>query len=258
MAALADLFRQRAGSPADGWSALFVDTDERRAIADAVADLVGDIDEGRNEGADYLSVLRDIHLRERPRRYLEIGVNTGASLALAADCDVAVGVDPAPALTGDRCRTKPFVLHRMTSDAFFLSSFSGGEKLAFDLSFVDGLHIFEFALRDFIGVEALSSASGTICLHDVRPDHVVQASRVRLTQYWAGDVWRVILALQTFRPDLSIEILRAPPTGLAVVRNLDPGNRVLVENYADVVAYGRSVPAGSGIARCIGSVRHPR
>jgi hypothetical protein len=243
---LAGFFAEQEGTPTDGWSALFVESEERKAIANAVADLVGETAEAPNDGADYLSVLRHLHEQEKPRRYLEIGVNTGQSLELAAQCELAVGIDPAPALPDRRCSANPFVVHRTTSDAFFAESFSRRENVEFDLSFIDGLHIFEFALRDFIGAEALSSASGTICLHDVRPNNLVEASRFRLSQYWTGDVWRVILVLQKFRPDLSIEILRAPPTGLAVVRNADPGNRTLVQKYKDAVAYGRSVSAVRG------------
>jgi hypothetical protein len=247
-ATLAGFFAEQAGTPARGWSALLVDNEERQTIADSVTDLLDDPAGLPNEGADYLSVLRHLHEHERPRRYLEIGVNTGASFALAAGCELAVGIDPAPALPDRRCSEAPFVVHEMTSDAFFTETFSRTVKMEFDLSFIDGLHIFEFALRDFIGAEALSCASGTICLHDVRPNRLLEASRFRLSRYWAGDVWRVILALQKFRPDLSVEILRAPPTGLAIVRNLDPGNRRLVKEYRDVVAYARSVSAARGAA----------
>jgi hypothetical protein len=37
--------------------------------------------------------------------------------------------------------------------------------------------------------------------------------------------------LKKYRPDLSVRTLGAPPTGLALVRNLDPGSRFLLEHY---------------------------
>ena len=43
----------------------------------------------------------------------------------------------------------------------------GGKTL--DLAFIDGMHHFEFALRDFINVEKYCSADSIILIHDVYP-----------------------------------------------------------------------------------------
>ena len=48
-------------------------------------------------------------------------------------------------------------------------------------------------------------------------------------------MWRVIPALKKYRPDLRIHTIAAFPTGLCVVRGLDPASRVIAENY-DAIA----------------------
>jgi hypothetical protein len=40
-------------------------------------------------------------------------------------------------------------------------------------------------------------------------------------------VWKLVVCLKRFRPDLDIHTIGCAPTGLAVIRNLDPASRVL-------------------------------
>ena len=46
---------------------------------------------------------------------------------------------------------------------------ASGDVDAVDLVFIDGLHLFEFALRDFFNAEAWCSRTSTIVLHDCVP-----------------------------------------------------------------------------------------
>src|SRR2546422_11081111 len=46
----------------------------------------------------------------------------------------------------------------------------------------------------------------------------------------------VILILRKYRPDLSVKVIGTAPTGLGVVRGLDPGSSVLREKYDAIVA----------------------
>ncbi|MEL6211533.1 MAG: hypothetical protein AAFR44_15405, partial [Pseudomonadota bacterium] len=72
--------------------------------------------QGVEEAAlDYIEGLRRVHRVLDPSLYFEIGVDTGASLRLAA-CR-SVGVDPAFQITSNL--TQPTRLFRQTSDAFF-------------------------------------------------------------------------------------------------------------------------------------------
>jgi hypothetical protein len=52
---------------------------------------------------------------------------------------------------------------------------------------------------------------------------------------WTGDVWKTLLILQRYRPDLQIEVASAAPTGLVVIRNLNPRSTVLSKKYDALV-----------------------
>jgi hypothetical protein len=174
---------------------------------------------------EYLEFLAGLHEAVRPRAYLEIGLRHGDSLALA-DCP-ALGVDPAFNLKvelGDNVD-----LLRETSDEFFARAKPlkplGGRRP--DLSFIDGMHLAEFALRDFIGVERLSPWTGVIVFDDILPRTVEEAARDRRTRAWTGDVYKVLGILARHRPDLICLRVGTQPTGLLLVLGLDPANRAL-------------------------------
>ena len=65
-----------------------------------------------------------------------------------------------------------------------------------DLTFIDGLHLFEVALRDFMNAERMSSPSSVVILDDVFPRSIAEASRERHTLFWAGDTYKVMLTLE--------------------------------------------------------------
>jgi len=185
-------------------------------------------------GMDFLAWLGWFHDHVSPRLYLEIGVDVGRTLSLASPPTVSIGVDPAcpehpPAF---RASTRLF---RMTSDDFFASS-EATALAPFDLAFIDGLHLFEQALRDFGNVERRSRRSSVVLMHDCLPLDAATSSRRRRTGFWSGDVWKVIPALRQWRPDLSVSVLPAFPTGLAVVTGLDPSSRVIEERFEEIVA----------------------
>ena len=106
----------------------------------------------------YLDFLRGLHERLAPRTYLEIGVAQGHSLALSR-CR-SVGIDPAFAV--DQELLAPTSLLRRTSDAYFAGLERAGERpfdrLPIDLAYIDGMHHFEYAVRDFISIERYSHA----------------------------------------------------------------------------------------------------
>ena len=187
-------------------------------------------------GERYALLLRRIHEYCRPRTYVEIGVFEGESLRLAAPETRAIGIDPEP---------KPGVvpgphqsLFRETSDAYFASHDLRAELggLPLDFAFIDGMHRFEFVLRDFINLERHCAPGSIICVHDTYPISRELADRERREHTWTGDVWRAVLALKQYRPDLAIDTVAAPPSGLTIVRNLDPGSRVLPERLDSICA----------------------
>jgi hypothetical protein len=187
-------------------------------------------------GEYYLDVLRRIHELLRPRTYVEIGVEKGATLRLALPETKAIGIDPQPQM--DAALPAHIRVFRETSDEFFarhdLVRELGGAQV--ELAFIDGMHHFEFALRDFIHLERYCMPGAAILLHDCYPLDAATSARERRTLFWSGDVWRAAVALRETRPDLAIHTLASPPTGLLVVRNLDPGSTLLEERYDELAA----------------------
>ncbi len=181
----------------------------------------------------YLDFLADAHRRLQPHAYLEIGVRNGDSLALA-DCP-SVAIDPAFLVHAEL--SQPVSLFRTISDEYFTRpeplAPTGGRP--FELSFIDGLHLFEFALRDFIAAEQHSAAKGVIVLDDVLPRTVDEAARQRHTVAWTGDVFWVLEVLARYRPELIVVPVDTTPTGLLMVVGLDPESTALIDNYDDIM-----------------------
>lgn len=182
-------------------------------------------------GAYYVAVLDCIFQQLRPRTYVEIGVFQGRSLAMAKPPTLAIGIDPEPRLLQPAAENQR--IFAKTSDAFFaehdLRAEFGG--LPVDLAFIDGMHHFEFAMRDFANLERACTRESTILLHDCYPRDRETADRTRVQAFWSGDIWRLIVLLKKYRPDLEIHTIGTPPTGLGIVRNLNPDSRFLQENH---------------------------
>lgn len=185
---------------------------------------------------DKHELLRELHEVIKPRKYLEIGVQTGKSFLLA-ECE-AIGIDPMPR-PNIKLRDN-HVLLRMTSDEFF--SRHAGHYLPDppDLVFIDGMHLFEFALRDFMNVERYSSKDTVIVIDDIFPGHPAQAERERRTRAWTGDVWKLAVILEKFRPDLVMHKIDVFPTGLLIIQSLCPGSKVLEGYYTKLTDEWRS------------------
>jgi predicted O-methyltransferase YrrM len=200
----------------------------------------------KHAGMNYFKLLRRLHAVERPKTYLEIGTAAGKTLALARCASIAI--DPRFRLTRDVRQGKPACqLFEMTSDAFFAAqnpSALFGRPV--DLAFIDGMHHFEFALRDFMNIEPHCRPNSLIVLHDCLPvdAHMARrdpsdrsgAAEAHYPKAWAGDTWKALWILQRYRPDLQIFAFDAPPSGLAVVAHLDPASRRLKPLYDEAIA----------------------
>ncbi|MEQ4204246.1 class I SAM-dependent methyltransferase [Actinopolymorpha sp. B9G3] len=146
-----------------------------------------------------------------------------------------VAVDPSFTVTQPiHCEVE---LVRATSDALFASGepFDHFRGAHVDLAFIDGMHLFEFVLRDFINTEAHSAASTVVVLDDVFPRRLSEAARNRYTADWTGDVYKIIPVLQRYRPDLCLVPVDTYPTGVLLILGLDPANTVLSSNYEEIV-----------------------
>ncbi len=182
----------------------------------------------------YLEFLGQLHTKLVPRTYLEIGIRTGNSLALAR-CR-SVGIDPAFNIKAEvRCHAQLF---RTTSDEYFVDTepLAALNHRAIDLAFIDGMHLFEYALRDFVNVERWSRWTSVVVFDDVMPRHEDEAARDRHTMAWTGDVYKVWLTLREHRPDLVLLPINTQPTGLLLVLGMDPQSSVLDQRYDELIA----------------------
>ncbi len=245
----AEFFRKYGNTAATPWSASGNYVRNEADLYAALEDLYGDTPRPLNRTGRYMDILGERIDSGRVSTYFETGVNKGGTLALGQGLKLAIGVDPSPKTAPGAFDAAPFRLEVKTSDDFFLETFSqDAPDFALDLAFVDGLHVFEYALRDFIGCELLSAPGCEVLIHDVLPRRMAEAARHRLTRAWTGDVWRVPLVLRHFRPDLKVQLMEAAPTGLAIIAGLDSANRVLLERYNEVVAYGLSLSVADFMA----------
>ncbi len=209
--------------------------------AEPAAELLPDLG-----GESYLELLRRFHTVLQPRSYLEIGSKSGQSLALA-ECP-SIAIDPAfeldPSFMG---RKRICSLHQMPSDRFF-EEVDPRTLLGrtVDLAFLDGMHLAEYLLRDFANTERFCRRNSIIVLHDCVPVEAAIARREPADfaamngsahpHWWAGDVWKTVVLLKRFRPDLRIYSFDAEPTGLVVVTNLDPASTTIADNYDAMLA----------------------
>jgi SAM-dependent methyltransferase len=189
-------------------------------------------EEATRGSVDYLVTLAGLHEALRPALYLEIGVRHGRSLALAGA--EAIGVDPAPDIH-DVQLPSTTRLFEMASDDFFRDVAATEVASPPDLAFIDGMHLFEYALRDFMHIERMAKPGTLVVIDDIHPSHPAQAERERRTRVWTGDIWKLHDCLAQVRPDLVLIPLDTAPTGLLLVAGLDPANRVLWNQYNPIV-----------------------
>lgn len=214
------------------------------------------------QGEFYVNFIARLHGALKPKTYLELGTAAGESLEVAACASIAV--DPAFVPTSGRIGRKPFCgFYQMTSDDFFAAhSPTAIFGRPVDLAFLDGLHLAEALLRDIANVERHCKPNSVLVLHDCVPVDVYVADRTEASdrrhrlgahpEWWTGDVWKVVPILRRLRPDLSIHVLDAAPTGLVLVTNLDPRSTVLADTYAATLRDIRGMDLETyGLARFI-------
>jgi hypothetical protein len=190
-----------------------------------------------NAAVGYFALLERLHERLRPRTYVEIGVHMGRSLGRVRVGTQSIGIDPNPRVE-DPSVEEASRIFRLASDAFFrkhdLRSELGG--LPVDFAFIDGMHLFEFALRDFMNLERYCSEQSVIMFHDCYPRERVHAERERQSVAWCGDVWKLIPCLREQRPELNIAAIDVRPAGMGIITGLDPDSSVLSDSYDEIEA----------------------
>ena len=194
------------------------------------------LSELRLPGEGYKWWLRRFHEALQPRTYLEIGVEDGHTLSLANPPTRAIGIDPQPrSMPLFRAETQIFP---ETSDAFFADGHARSSLGAHpvDSAFIDGEHVFAQSLRDFINVEAYCGERSLILLHDTIPLDEITQRPERQRTFYTGDVWKTVLCLKHYRPDLDIFTIATPWSGLTIVAGADRNSNVLAGCYNEAVA----------------------
>lgn len=183
-------------------------------------------------------LLAELHKIVRPRVYLEVGVHQGQSLRLAHAAEVAIGIDPAPLVhpSGNQ------VIHAVTSDAYF----EGSEPDHVDLAFIDGMHLAEYALRDYINIERVATGKTVIVFDDVLPRNQEEAARIQCPGDWTGDVWRTAALLDQFHGGVLALWVDTTPTGTFIVFGIrDPMHYAISSDPFDLLE--REFPEGDPV-----------
>lgn len=146
--------------------------------------------------------------------YLEIGVWRGDTF-FAVDIPRKVAVDPKFLFPYREHNSSAQEFFELTSDAYFSCPSAGEAK--FELIFLDGLHRFEQTFRDFCASLSTAKDNAIWLIDDVYPSDVYSslpnngkalahrrlASGDATDQRWHGDVFKAILAIHDFFPNLS-------------------------------------------------------
>ncbi|MER8747518.1 class I SAM-dependent methyltransferase [Mesorhizobium sp. M1004] len=189
----------------------------------------------KHEGLFYTKMIEHLGTSLNPRAYFEIGTDAGVSLK-AMKC-ASVAVDPQFRLAENVIGSKPSLhMFQMPSDDFFRDHAPIDYlKRPIELAFLDGMHRFEYLLRDFANTESYCRRNSVILLHDCLPTTIAMMSRIHAPDTWTGDVWKILPVLRKYRSDLHITYLDCPPTGLVAITNLDPNSSTISDSYFSIV-----------------------
>lgn len=178
----------------------------------------------RAQGLNYVRFFKTLHNERVFDWYLEIGCRNGRILDMPQG--KTIGVDPMFRLEKPLLGRKlQLHLFQETSDAFFAANRLESLGAKPSVAFIDGMHLFEYALRDVLNTEAHANPEGVIFVHDCCPFSPEMATRdlSEIPDFWTGDVWKLIPILREYRPDLTLTVLDAKPTGLLAISGLKPG-----------------------------------
>ncbi len=106
-----------------------------------------------------------------------------------------------------------------------------------DLAFIDGQHLFDYALRDFYNVERYCHPGSAVLMHDCLPRDEARATR-QPSRKWAGDTWKAVHFLIEERPDLRVRLSNVRPTGLAIITGFRAGASPDEPSSSKIAAYG--------------------
>ena len=177
--------------------------------------------------------------------YLEIGVRRGRTF-LPVRAQRKIAVDPEFKISlRDRVHwslRNPCNLRakycEVESDEFFAANASLLHRHRPDVVLVDGLHLFEQSLQDVLNSLAFLNEGGVIVMHDCNPLSEPDAARAESAEIavevmqrypgwsgaWNGDVWKTVVYLKRYLPQLSVFVLNCDH-GLGVIQGSLPAGQ---------------------------------
>ncbi len=93
-----------------------------------------------------------------------------------------------------------------------------------------------------MNVEAVCDPRAVVLMHDTVPLDEITQRPERQRRFYTGDVWKTVLCLKAFRPDLQVVTDATPWTGLTMITGLDPQSRVLPDRFDEAVAQFEDTP----------------
>ena len=179
-------------------------------------------------------VQRFINAR-RAKVYLEIGVEQGINF-FQIEAEAKFAVDPEFKIPGGARDFDRNHFFETTSDAFFASPPLEIVEHGIDIALVDGLHTYEQALRDVENCLRYLAPGGLIVMHDCLPASAVEAApsleaaraMPGFKNAWTGDVYKAVVYLRSFRPDLFVAVLDCDH-GIGLVQKGTPDSLLTVD-----------------------------
>ena len=187
--------------------------------------------------ADYLGFLRILH-NKTYENYFEIGTRFGSSLALSQSPSIAI--DPYFQVEKNIVGNKEFcMLFQETSNSFFTNRLSKFSDLKCELAFIDGMHHFDQALRDFINLAKISSKESLFLFHNSIPWTFRMATRnfqeLDRDESWTGDIWKLVHIFIDAGMKDKIKLITSAPSGLLAVMNPEDKNISELETNFDEI-----------------------
>jgi len=184
---------------------------------------------------DRLTLIQTLMKQKKLSNYLEIGVFNG-HIFFRIKSGFKVAVDPDFRFDGIRRIGKtilnPYNLFNQyfekTSDDFFAQdSEPVFSKKKIQIALIDGMHEYEFALRDIENTLRYLSEDGVIIVHDCNA--LTRESSSSFAEWtagpgkgtWNGNVWKTILHLRSLRSDLTAFVLDCDH-GLGIITKRKP------------------------------------
>jgi hypothetical protein len=166
-----------------------------------------------------LALIQSLITKNHYTNYLEIGVSIG-TVFFRIKCNNKIAVDPVFGFNKFKILTRSIRLNNLsnltsryfekTSDDFFRDDASKTIKGKLDISLVDGMHEYAYALKDIQNTLNYLSDDGVIIIHDCNPASAANAcsyadwEKRGFTGEWNGDVWKSIVYLRSMRTDLHV------------------------------------------------------